>query len=110
MKRSVIVAGGTMQPISEFREQLFQNAGADLSRILTFTYGHVVPSENILPIIVCNGPSGKQLDYSYQNRNTLALVRIRIQFYFIYLYKYSHLTLLFIFKDKRIGPYIGQCM
>lgn len=63
-----------MQPLSEFREQLFQNAGADSSRILDFSCGHVIAPENILPIVLCNGPSGKQLDFSYQNRNTCIMV------------------------------------
>ncbi len=67
-----------MQPISEFREQLFLNAGADASRIMTFSCGHVIPPENILPIVFCSGPSGKQLDYSYQTRNTVALVQAEI--------------------------------
>lgn len=75
LRRSVIVAGGTMQPISEFREQLFQNAGAELSRITAFSCGHVIPPENILPIIVTKGPSGKILDFSYESRNTVAVVR-----------------------------------
>ncbi|KAK7604095.1 hypothetical protein V9T40_004368 [Parthenolecanium corni] len=72
--RSVIVAGGTMQPISEFREQLFQNAGAELSRIIAFSCGHVIPPENILPIIVSEGPSGKKLDFSFEFRNSDAVM------------------------------------
>lgn len=75
LRRSVIVAGGTMQPISEFREQLFQNAGAELSRIIAFSCGHVIPPENILPIIVSEGPSGKKLDFSFEFRNSDAVVR-----------------------------------
>nr|CAD7598697.1 unnamed protein product [Timema genevievae] len=72
--RSVIVAGGTMQPLEEFKEQLFLSAGADISRIVEFSCGHVIPPENILPMAVTVGPSGKQLDFSYQARNTLAMI------------------------------------
>nr|CAD7424152.1 unnamed protein product [Timema monikensis] len=72
--RSVIVAGGTMQPLEEFKEQLFLSAGADSSRIVEFSCGHVIPPENILPMAVTVGPSGKQLDFSYQARNTLAML------------------------------------
>ena len=66
--RSIIVAGGTMQPISEFREQLFVNAGAQLERISVFSCGHVIPKENVLPILVTNGPTGTQFDFSYSKR------------------------------------------
>nr|CAD7567514.1 unnamed protein product [Timema californicum] len=76
LQRSVIVAGGTMQPLEEFKEQLFLSAGADSSRIVEFSCGHVIPPENILPMAVTVGPSGKQLDFSYQARNTLAMVSL----------------------------------
>ncbi|XP_065202076.1 ATP-dependent DNA helicase DDX11 [Planococcus citri] len=71
--KSVIVAGGTMQPISEFRDQLFKNAGAEPSRIVDFSCGHVIQPQNILPIIVCSGSTGKQLDFSYQARDTVIM-------------------------------------
>ena len=48
--RSIIVAGGTMHPLSEFRDQLFIQAGAEPSRVMNFSCDHVVPGENILPI------------------------------------------------------------
>lgn len=70
-----------MQPLSEFRDQLFKNAGADSSRITDFSCGHVIPPENILPIIVCSGSSGKQLDYSYQTRNSLFMVKLMVRHY-----------------------------
>lgn len=72
--RSIIVAGGTMQPISEFQELLFESAGAEASRIVTFSCGHVIPAENILPIVLCNGPSGRLLDFSFQTRNNFGLI------------------------------------
>ena len=48
--RSIIVAGGTMHPLSEFRDQLFIQAGAEPNRIMHFSCDHVVPGENILPL------------------------------------------------------------
>ena len=48
--RSIIVAGGTMHPLSEFRDQLFIQSGAKFDRIMNFSCDHVVPGENILPI------------------------------------------------------------
>ena len=52
---SVVVAGGTMQPIAEFRDQLFVAAGADVSRVMHFSCDHVVPTCNILPRVICSG-------------------------------------------------------
>ncbi|KAE8740581.1 hypothetical protein FOCC_FOCC013914 [Frankliniella occidentalis] len=72
--RSVIVAGGTMQPISEFQDQLFLCAGGSLDRISTFSCGHIIPPENILPITLGSGPSGKPFDFSYAQRDSKAMV------------------------------------
>ena len=65
---SVVVAGGTMQPVSEFREQLYINAGAQPGRVTHFSCEHVVPADNILPRVLCSGPSGARLDFSFQHR------------------------------------------
>merc|ERR1740128_722431 len=67
---SVIVAGGTMRPIEEFKQQLFIAAGADPDRISHFSCEHVVPGEHLHPAVVTTGPTGVQLDFSYQHRDT----------------------------------------
>lgn len=36
--------------------------------------GHVIPPENILPIILCSGPSGQELDFTFQNRDSPRMV------------------------------------
>ena len=82
--RSIIVAGGTMQPISEFEDQLFKAAGAIEQKIDRFTCGHIVSKENVLPLVVKCGPKGQTLDFTYQNRDKvqtyeeLALALIQI--------------------------------
>jgi chromosome transmission fidelity protein 1 len=63
-----------MQPLDEFRVQLFMSAGATAERLTEFSCGHVIPPENILPIALAAGPSGKQLDFSYQARTMLTMV------------------------------------
>ncbi|KAK3887192.1 hypothetical protein Pcinc_008673 [Petrolisthes cinctipes] len=64
--RSVIVAGGTMRPVSEFQDQLFQGGGG---RVVHFSCGHVVDaSTQLLPLAVARGPSGLTLDFTYQRR------------------------------------------
>ncbi|XP_054265114.1 ATP-dependent DNA helicase DDX11 [Macrosteles quadrilineatus] len=72
--RSVVVCGGTMQPISEFKDQLFAAAGADTTRVTQFSCGHVIPPEHILPIVLTSGPTNKPFDFSYQNRNSVAIM------------------------------------
>ncbi len=67
--RSVVVAGGTMQPPSEFVQQLFLPSGADESRVTLFSCGHVIPKENVLPLVLHSEPSGKPMDFSYERRD-----------------------------------------
>ena len=69
--RAVIVAGGTMQPSSEFQFQLFGAAGAPQSRIVKFSCGHIIPPDHVLPLVLTRGPSNKELDFSWGNRSSL---------------------------------------
>lgn len=68
--RAVIIAGGTMQPVADFKEQLLFSSGVTEERILEFSCGHVIPPENILPIVLCAGPSGQQLEFTFQTRDS----------------------------------------
>ncbi|XP_029009204.1 ATP-dependent DNA helicase DDX11 [Betta splendens] len=68
--RAVIIAGGTMQPVSDFKQELLFSAGVGAERITEFSCGHVIPPENILPLILCSGPSGQELDFTFQNRDS----------------------------------------
>ncbi|XP_005144439.3 ATP-dependent DNA helicase DDX11 isoform X1 [Melopsittacus undulatus] len=67
--RAVIIAGGTMQPVADIQEQLLSCAGVDPARVVEFSCGHVIPPENILPIILCNGPSNQRLEFTYLTRS-----------------------------------------
>ncbi|CAL1531377.1 unnamed protein product, partial [Lymnaea stagnalis] len=67
--RAVVVAGGTMQPISEFKDQLFHAAGIQSNRIMEFSCGHVIPGRQLLPMVVSKGPTGASLDFTYQSRD-----------------------------------------
>nr|XP_020857160.1 ATP-dependent DNA helicase DDX11 isoform X1 [Phascolarctos cinereus]XP_020857161.1 ATP-dependent DNA helicase DDX11 isoform X1 [Phascolarctos cinereus]XP_020857162.1 ATP-dependent DNA helicase DDX11 isoform X1 [Phascolarctos cinereus] len=66
--RAMIIAGGTMQPMADFREQLLECAGIGTERVVEFSCGHVIPPDNILPIVLCSGPSNQQLEFIYQKR------------------------------------------
>ncbi|KAM5252252.1 ATP-dependent DNA helicase DDX11 isoform 4-T26 [Hipposideros larvatus] len=66
--RAVVITGGTMQPVSDFREQLLACAGVEAARVVEFSCGHVIPPDNILPLIICSGPSSQQLEFTYLKR------------------------------------------
>lgn len=62
--RSVILAGGTMKPISDF-EQLI----GDKTRIEYFSCDHVIPKENIFPFGLATSLNGIKFDFSYNSRD-----------------------------------------
>ncbi|XP_012634894.2 ATP-dependent DNA helicase DDX11 [Microcebus murinus] len=66
--RAVVIAGGTLQPVSDFREQLLACAGVEAERVVEFSCGHVIPPDNILPIVLCNSISGQPLEFTFQRR------------------------------------------
>ncbi|MED6286463.1 DEAD H (Asp-Glu-Ala-Asp His) box helicase 11 [Characodon lateralis] len=68
--RAVIIAGGTMQPVSDFKQELLFSAGVKEERIAEFSCGHVIPPENILPLVLSAGPSGQELDFTFQKRDS----------------------------------------
>lgn len=68
--RSVVLAGGTMKPMSDF-EQLI----ADKNRIEYFSCGHVIPKENLLAITVGASSNGTKFDFSYNSRDSTQMVR-----------------------------------
>ncbi|CAL8263560.1 unnamed protein product [Merluccius merluccius] len=68
--RAVIVAGGTMQPVSDFKQELLFSAGVGEERITEFSCGHVIPPANILPLVLSSGPSGQELEFTFQNRDS----------------------------------------
>jgi len=55
--RSLVLAGGTMQPFNEFTDLLFKPIGVSSQRIVKFACGHVIPDKNLLAIAVPRGPS-----------------------------------------------------
>ena len=57
-----------MKPAQEFRDQLFLAAGAPPSRLMEFSCGHVVPADNLLPVVITAGPTGRILDMTHAAR------------------------------------------
>ncbi|KIO20299.1 hypothetical protein M407DRAFT_30032, partial [Tulasnella calospora MUT 4182] len=64
--RSVILAGGTMQPISDFETQLFRYlTEGDLN---FFGCGHVIPKSNMKCVVVEKGPKGGDMTFRFEQR------------------------------------------
>ncbi|XP_010620483.1 uncharacterized protein LOC104860848 [Fukomys damarensis] len=60
--------------VSDFREQLLACAGVEAERVVEFSCGHVIPPDNILPLVLCGGPTEQQLEFTYQKRELPAMV------------------------------------
>ncbi|TCD66273.1 hypothetical protein EIP91_001602 [Steccherinum ochraceum] len=65
--RSVVLAGGTMSPISDVTNQLFSTLAED--RLTTFSCGHIIPISNLQTLILKKGPRGGELQFKYERRN-----------------------------------------
>ncbi|KAL4700941.1 hypothetical protein H8959_014945 [Pygathrix nigripes] len=57
-----------MQPVSDFRQQLLACAGVEAERVVEFSCGHVIPPDNILPLVICSGISDQPLEFTFQKR------------------------------------------
>ncbi|GAA6002475.1 hypothetical protein JCM10207_001141 [Rhodosporidiobolus poonsookiae] len=64
--RSIVLAGGTMAPMSDFREQLFPYLPAE--RFSTFSCGHVVPPDHVSTYAVSKGPTGVKFEFTFERR------------------------------------------
>lgn len=59
---AVVLAGGTMQPFSDLKQQLFARLPKEKLRI--FSHGHIVPAANLLPLVVSTTQTGETLPCS----------------------------------------------
>lgn len=65
--RAVVLAGGTMSPMSDYEQHLL--AYLDPSKIMTLSCGHVIPPSNLLAVPVVRRSSGNEFDFTFENRN-----------------------------------------
>ncbi|XP_034664578.1 ATP-dependent DNA helicase DDX11 [Drosophila subobscura] len=70
--RAIVIAGGTMQPTQELKEQLFARCP---ERLVERFYSHVVPPDAVLPFVVAKGPTGASLCFSYAQRSTPVMLK-----------------------------------
>lgn len=72
--RSIILAGGTMQPFDEFVDLLFGPLKVSRDRLELFSCGHVIDSKQIFVASLTNGPSKKSLELSYRTRSSMDII------------------------------------
>ncbi|PTU16946.1 hypothetical protein P175DRAFT_0519548 [Aspergillus ochraceoroseus IBT 24754] len=66
--RAVILAGGTMSPMSDYMNHLFSYIPED--RLRTFSYGHVIPRENLTAHTLSRGILGSDFDFTFEGRDS----------------------------------------
>ncbi|PVI02207.1 DNA repair helicase [Periconia macrospinosa] len=66
--RAVVLAGGTMSPMSDYEKHLLSYL--DASRIKTLSCGHVVPPSNLLAVPVVQTHSGADFNFTFEKRNS----------------------------------------
>eukprot|EP01105_Mastigella_eilhardi_P001189 TRINITY_DN1147_c3_g1_i2.p1 TRINITY_DN1147_c3_g1~~TRINITY_DN1147_c3_g1_i2.p1 ORF type:complete len:736 (-),score=115.27 TRINITY_DN1147_c3_g1_i2:335-2422(-) len=66
--KAVVLAGGTLQPMSSLRAQLL--SGAATHTVHQLSCGHVIPPSNVVVVPLARGPSGLPLDFTYASRSS----------------------------------------
>ncbi|KAK5057461.1 hypothetical protein LTR84_011461 [Exophiala bonariae] len=70
--RSVVLAGGTMSPMSDYSNYLFSYLGE--SQLQTFSFGHVIPQHNLFATAVTRGPTNIDFDFTYDKRSSESMI------------------------------------
>jgi chromosome transmission fidelity protein 1 len=70
--RAVILAGGTMSPMSDYTSHLFPYLSP--SSITTLSCGHVIPPSNLVAWNLSTGPTGQDFEFTFKNRSNGAMI------------------------------------
>ncbi|RAQ68907.1 ATP-dependent RNA helicase CHL1 [Aspergillus flavus] len=70
--RAVILAGGTMSPMTDYIHHLFPYVPS--SRLGTFSYGHVIPPENLIAQVLGKGVTGTEFDFTFETRDSERMI------------------------------------
>ncbi|KAI5995980.1 helicase C-terminal domain-containing protein [Pisolithus orientalis] len=71
--RSVVLAGGTMSPMSGVIRRLFPSLPQD--RMTTFSCGHIIPQSHVRTLILTKGPSGSLLEFKYAQQSNVQVLK-----------------------------------
>ncbi|KAF3931891.1 hypothetical protein ABW19_dt0209574 [Dactylella cylindrospora] len=70
--RAIVLAGGTMEPMSDYVNHLFPYLS--LERLRMVSCGHVIPKENMLAMTVPHGPTGQTFEFTFDKRGDAKLI------------------------------------
>ncbi|CUS10396.1 unnamed protein product [Tuber aestivum] len=70
--RAVILAGGTMEPMSDYINHLFPYLPKE--KIRTLSCGHVIPEENLTALPITKGPGGREFEFTFEKRMQPAMI------------------------------------
>ncbi|KAI5248876.1 DNA repair helicase [Aureobasidium subglaciale] len=70
--RAVILAGGTMSPMSDYLTQLFPYLDSTL--ITTLSCGHVIPTSNLFVSPITSSPQNTDLNFTFASRNSTSTI------------------------------------
>eukprot|EP00054_Salpingoeca_dolichothecata_P027360 m.200342 g.200342 ORF g.200342 m.200342 type:complete len:692 (+) comp25940_c0_seq5:807-2882(+) len=74
--RTVVVAGGTLQPFGDFVGQLVPLNEPDKEKLPlnVFTCDHVIPANNLLAITVGKADNGQPFEFRYEHRSRVEVI------------------------------------
>lgn len=75
--RSLVLIGGTMEPVSEFVDLLFTPLGITQEKLVNYSCDHVIPDKNILPLCLGRGPRAKVRLNNFDFLNRMILLTER---------------------------------
>ncbi|KAI9090937.1 helicase C-terminal domain-containing protein, partial [Phlyctochytrium arcticum] len=70
--RAVVLAGGTMEPVSELVDELFSYIPP--TRLARFSCGHIIPPSSLLCLTVSKGPRSEPFSFTYENRGSSSML------------------------------------
>ncbi|PCH02256.1 Helicase-like, DEXD box c2 type [Penicillium occitanis (nom. inval.)] len=70
--RAVILAGGTMSPMSDYADHLFSYVSPE--KLDTFSFGHVIPPKNLTARILAKGVLGSDFNFTFDQRNSDSMI------------------------------------
>lgn len=71
--KCVILAGGTMEPITDFTDFLVPYLSKE--KIMHFSCDHVIPDSNLKVFPVCTYKNGANFEFSYKSRNDNLMIK-----------------------------------
>lgn len=61
-----------MSPMSDYIEHLFSYVNS--RRLSTFSFGHVIPKQNMVVMPITKGPSGMEFEFTFERRRSQAMI------------------------------------